>query len=271
MKPRAALGRSADQAPGFSAAILNMTPCDALLGRLSEDRLTQTDREHAAGCASCGPLLPRDAAPPEPDASEIQRIRARLHAELPRSPVRPWHREAWLLAAVNAAVVAALVIQRGPVGWQVSTTPVVFRVVVAAVLAAFCTLGAWLALAPGGRWPRQLLGLSWLIPIGVLVAGDRVPRLSDVGASLPCTLTVLGASVLPMCVALLAMRHSAPDVGRSLAVGSVAGLAGVAALDVTCPDGSWRHILGFHLLPWAVLVLAAVAIRRRLPTWSWAP
>ena len=93
------------------------------------------------------------------------------------------------------------------------------------------------------------------------------PFLGGVG----CGLSELAASAVPAGVSLWVLSRFAPDVLRTVVAGLAAGAGGLLTLHLHCPNGTLGHLVVFHVVPWVLVSLLAVGIRRWLPSASWAP
>lgn len=244
-----------------------MTPHERLLQHLTEGALDAGDRAHAARCPACAALLADEATPDVPLRTEWL---AAAHRELGR-PVHPWWGIAMGLAAANAvlAVVGTAVLV--PTNWVASTSPHWLLLLAVVVLTALVTGGTFLALAPRRRWLAGALGLAALAPVVVLLAGDGHAALPHFLDGMSCLWKVLTLAVIPMATGAWVLTRSAYSPARAAAFGLISAAVGLLVLQLTCSDGSGRHLLAFHLLPWAAVGAAAVVVRRALPTWSYAP
>ena len=244
-----------------------MTPHERLVAHLAAGRVDKEDTSHATRCPACAALLAGEAQQPE---APRQAWLDAAHREFAR-PRQPWWVLALGLAAANALLATVAVFVLEAWNWDASTSPHWLFLMAAGVLAFVVTAGAWLALAPGRRWPKGALGLAALVPLVVLLAADgraANPRFLQ-GTS--CLLTVLVLSVLPLAGGAWLLTRVAYSPLRALAVGLASAGVGLLALQFHCADGATPHLLVFHLLPWAALGGAAVLLRRQLPTSSYAP
>lgn len=245
-----------------------MTPHERLVDHLAAGTVDAEDLAHAGRCAACSALLAaeRAEAPPPPKQAWLDAA----HRELAR-PRRPWWVLALSLAAANALLAMAAVFALEAWNWDASTSPRWLFLSAATVLALLVTPGAWLALAPGRRWPRAALGLGALAPLAVLLAADGRAANTRFLQGSSCLLTVLLLSILPLAGGSWLLTRVAYSPLRALAVGLVSAGVGLLALQFHCADGTSSHLLVFHVLPWAALGVLAVLLRRRLPTTSYAP
>lgn len=253
---------------------------DALGGPLPPDLA-----EHAASCEDCRALVggfdalgggapAASRAPAAPEAPKLEAVRRRTHEELAAQPVpTPWWRELLVLVAVHTAVLVGGVLalgRNGLVGNMASPAVIAAVGVLTLVLVGG---GAYLALAPARR--RLPWGWVALAALGVALAqvlgGSGAQVRAPMRALMGCMGTELVLSVVPMAVALVLLSRSAFQPVRALAAGLSAGGVGLLVLHLHCADGTAAHLLGAHVLPWLLLAGAAVFIRSRLPTRSYAP
>ena len=246
-----------------------MSPHQRFVEHLSADALDATDRAHAAECPECRPLLPREALSTTPVSLEA--IHARSVEALRSTPVRPWRRDALLLAGVNAVVAVGATAALGEARWRVSTDARPRLLLVGALLFGTLTLGGMAALAPRRRHSLLYLVLALLLPVGLVFAGDGVMSPLSTMQALPCALNVVVIALLPLGAALLLLRRMAFDGRRAAALALASGATGLFALHWHCMDGTALHLLGFHALPWLSLAAVAVGLRRLLPTESHVP
>jgi len=246
-----------------------VTPHERLVEHLAQGTLDAADSVHSARCPACAALLQHPLGALEAPGAQLALLEA-AHREAAR-PVRPW----WVLGAglglLNAALAAVAITVLQPWNWGVSTSPHWLFLGGALLLAALVTIGAVWAQAPARASLVGALALAALAPGAVLLSADGQVanrRFLD-GAS--CLLTVLALSLLPLASGAWLLTETAYSVRRALSVGLVSGGVGLLVLQFHCADGASPHLLVFHLLPWAGLGLAAILLRRLLPTSSYAP
>ena len=236
---------------------------------LSADALDEADRSHAAGCPECRPLLPdprESTAPPS-----LEAIHARSLEALRTTSVRPWRRDAWLLAGLNAAVAVGATAVLGGARWRASTDARPRLALVGVLLFGTLTLGGMAALAPRRRHSLLFLVLALLLPLGLMFAGQGLMSPLSAMQALPCALNIILIALLPLAATLLLLRRMAFDGRRTAALALASGATGLFGLHWHCMDGTALHLLGFHALPWLSLAAVAVALRRLLPTQSHVP
>jgi hypothetical protein len=246
-----------------------MTPHQRLVRHLAAGGPDAADTAHASRCAACRALL--SGAPSELGMPRQQRAWLdAAHLELGRRR-RPWWALAFGLGAANALLAVAAVSILEAQNWKLSTSPHWLFLSAAAVLALLLTAGAWLALAPARRWLYAALALAVLAPLFVLLAADgRATHMRFLQGS-HCLVTVVVLSLLPLAGGAWLLSRVAYSPLRALAVGLVSAAVGLLALHFHCADGASPHLLVFHLFPWAAVGVAAVLLRRLLPTSSYAP
>lgn len=224
---------------------------------------------HAQGCAECGPAraawdaLNGSAGP----SGSLEKIRAAARAELKAQPrARRWWADAATLLAINlgVAVVAASMMTAPPGPAQSPLS----RWGIGAALLLLIIAGAWAAVRPAARPLRlSVLAIAVLGAIGVGVGGSGVGD----AAGFPCALTEALVSLVPLAVAGWITSRFAWDLTRALVAGASVGASGLFVLHLHCANGTSAHLFAFHVLPWALVVLGAAAVRRGLPSRSYAP
>lgn len=245
-----------------------MNAHDRCLAHLSADALDEADRSHATGCPECRPLLPgvgEVAAAPA-----LGPIHARALEAMRTSPVRPWWRDAALLAGLNAVVAVAATLLLGGARWGASGDRGRLALV-GVLLFGTLTLGGMAALAPRRRHSPFFLLLAFLLPLGLVLSGHGLVCPQSVSQALPCAITVALTALLPLAAALLVLRRMAFDGRRAAALALASGATGLFALHWHCVDGTAFHLVAFHALPWLSLAAVVVALRRLLPTDSHVP
>lgn len=211
------------------------------------------------------PLDLRDADALAPSAQALARVRAQLAPELAR-PTRRWRREAALstgaLLGFTALLAGALA-----VGGQLTVVSPTRALSVALLAASLAAVG-WLAVAPPRRWGRAAAVGS----VAAVVAAVALRGAGQASASPQwlCTVSHLGADLLPIALALAALRTAAPTRARVLAAGCAAGLPGFILGELACGRGA-LHVLLFHLPAWGAALLLTAAIGPRLQPRSFAP
>ena len=214
-------------------------------------------------------------AQPDPDPALLDKIAASIQPNM--RPVRPLP-PAWLLAcglglicAATALIVAALLGLHGIHAMNGIQT-VIFAAV--AALAGRAAMARTAEMIPGSRRqesPAALLALSCALLAALFAALFR-DQLSEhfVSQGIAC-LTAGLLTAAPVALAgwwLLRRGFAVNPTGAALAAGTLAGLAGVAMLELHCPNFQTWHVLVWHtaVLPvsaaLAVLLTKLVQIRR---------
>lgn len=203
------------------------------------------------------------------DAAARARVKALALAEVAQGkPRRSWRGDIALLTGVTwacaLAVVAITLLTGTAAAGQLSArlVPVLPLLVVAAV-------GGWAAIAPR---PAALLPLGLLAGLAglVLVVATRGEGHASPLPQWVCTAAHLGIGAVPLSVALVLLRKSAPNPLRAVVAGLAVGTVGAIAGELAC-EQSWQHVLLFHGAAWLGVAAASLAISRRLTPRSWAP
>jgi len=200
---------------------------------------------------------------------KLEAIRLAAQVELARHPaVRPWWVDAGALLGINLLFGAGSML--------LLTTPVdgfgPLRWGVAGALLAVCALGSFAAVRPGWRAARLvLLGLAGLTMALVLIAATGFDPGRPFLGGMGCGLWEGMASVVPVIAAMVVLSRFAPDPLRTVVGGLAAGAGGLLALHLHCPNGMLSHLIVFHLVPWVLVSLAALGLRRLVRSASWAP
>ncbi|MBZ4419431.1 NrsF family protein [Myxococcus sp. RHSTA-1-4] len=247
---------------------------DSLGGPLPADLAS-----HVATCEDCRSLvggfdaLGAGPAPVTP-APRLDAARQRALDELSAHPKpTPWWRELLVLLAVYTAVLGGALLFMGRNGQVGNSASPMVVAVVAVLTLVLVGGGAFVALAPARR------RLSWALVAMAAVAVAATQVLGGSGQQvrppmegmLRCMGMEMMLSVLPLAAALVLLCRSAFQPVRALAAGlSAAGVA-LLVLHLHCPEGTVRHLLTAHVLPWLLLAGVAVLVRSRLPSRSHAP
>ncbi len=192
-------------------------------------------------------------------------------AELQRNPVTvSWRRDALVLAAVNttfALTLAGLLswssVQHRSRAWMLGGSLLWLSVV---------ALGSFWAVKPGrGRALWLLVATAVACGAQVFLGASQNHSASAFWQGLKCSRFEVLLAIVPMVASMLITRRFAVAPLSMALAATAAGAVGLLALHLHCPIGDWRHLGVFHLLPWPFLVLAGVAIRRKLSSTSHAP
>lgn len=229
---------------------------------------------HAKGCADCGPARAAwDAMDGEPASSaSLDKVREAARAELRARPrARSWWVDAGILLAVNLGLVALASSVMSVSLVRPGESPM-SRLGATGALLMLMVVGAWAAVRPGAR-PLRLgvLGLAALGAIWIGVGGSGLSGDRPFGSGIACGVTELAMSVIPLAVALWITSRFAYDLTRAIVGGVSVGAAGLLLLHLHCINGAADHLFTFHVLPWLGVALVGVAVRRSLPSRSFAP
>lgn len=211
--------------------------------------------EHARTCPTCSSLAP---------TQQVLKpgLAAAARAELKASPtVRRWWWDGVVLLALDLALTAiALALLDVTQASRANQG-------VAAALLALMGLGTWAAIAPRGHALRYgVVALAGFAAVWMVAGGSGGAGFGGAG----CALLEGAMSLLPLAAIAVITTRFAFDFWRALAGGLSVGVAGLFVLHLHCSNGSAAHLLAFHAVPWLVTALAAVALRRALPTRSFA-
>ncbi len=248
-----------------------MIDCPHLASSLGSE-LSSEAQAHLAGCPACQQA--RSAfdrlgqAEPSPSLDSVEKAVA---AELTKHPrVWPWWVEALGVVAVNALFAGAMLasmrwntVQHDSPGLRFGVSGDLVLLVVAGTLSAFAPRGRTL------RWATVVLAA--VVAISTLLAASGNDPGTGFWRGAHCGLIEVGASLVPLAVALWLSTRMAADATRTVAWSLSAGSAALLALHLHCPNGTLAHLVSFHLIPWTLLALLAWAARRALPTKSYAP
>ncbi len=201
----------------------------------------------------------------------LEALRAQVHAELRHSPrARPWWFGALAVMASNVAL-AACATMAMPLHSAQSASWLA-RWVTAAVLLSVVTLGAWFGVRPGPKAPRvAMLGLSMVAMVLAVLSGSGDVPGGSFWAGASCATTECVVSLVPLVVGLVVLTRFAFEPLRTAVVGLSSAAAGAFVLHMHCPNGSWAHLLVFHVAPWVGLTLGLLVFRRAMPSKTFAP
>jgi hypothetical protein len=203
------------------------------------------------------------------DAPARERVKALALAELSQArPAGSWRGDIALLTSAIWACALAVVAITVATG-NSSLAQLSARLVPVLPLLVLAAVGAVAAIAPR---PQALLPLGLLAGVSELVLvvatrGEGHP------SSLPawvCTAAHLGIGAVPLSLALVLLRKSAPNPLRAVVAGLAVGTVGAIAGELAC-EQSWQHVLLFHGAAWLGVAAGALLISRRLTPRSWAP
>lgn len=257
-----------------------MTPeCVRVVERLGKGVLPRELSEHARTCDACSAALasfsmlqPEPVAPPTRTA--LAAARADVLRELAKKPVSaPWWREAVWITLISLLFAVGGVIYTGK-GWKVFNRSGPDALWIVSILLIFAaSWSAFAASIPRGRLHRAgvtMFALELALAIPLAGSGLDVP-LPFLKVGLGCLVSEVTISIGPLGATLWLLTRSAFSAWRAFMAGLSAGIAGVLALHLHCPCGTFQHLLLFHVAPWFALAALAVVIRSRLPSRTFAP
>ncbi len=145
------------------------------------------------------------------------------------------------------------------------------RLVTAAVLLLTILGGTVLGLRPGSHAPRfAMAGFAGIgVLLSVLSGGEGV--VSPFWSGTSCATTQCLVALIPMALSVVLLSRFEFDLWRTLVAGMSAAGVDLLALSLHCENGAWQHLLMFHALPSVLLVLVVLAVRRSLPSETFAP
>ncbi|MCY1022698.1 DUF1109 domain-containing protein [Pyxidicoccus sp. MSG2] len=207
---------------------------------------------------------------PPRDASAAARVLAAAQGELAqRRPVRGWRTQAlWLMAASGglslgvAAVLLALGVTSGAL--------LLGRAHLLVLLLGTSAVCAWGALSPRGHGVQRLGVALAMVSAAVLVLARGTPHAVSTVPEWVCTASHVAVGAVPLVVALLALRTAVFQPMRALVAGLAVGTTGAFMGELACERG-WRHVAGYHLLAWGLVVVASLVISKSLKPRSYAP
>jgi len=139
-----------------------------------------------------------------------------------------------------------------------------------ALLLVTSTVCAWAALSPRGRVPRRWgVGLA-MACAATLVFARGTPNTTPTLPAWVCTASHLALGIVPLVVALVALRGAVFQPLRALCAGLSVGTTGAFIGELAC-EQDWRHVASYHLFAWALLALVALVLSRSLKPRSYAP
>jgi hypothetical protein len=194
------------------------------------------------------------------DPARLAVVRAAALDELRRQP-RPvsWRREAVGTMAIVLGT-TALVIGAGAWLSIVEVEKVRERIVPLVLLVTLQALGVFAAIAPGRA------ALRWTL--GVLALGAAVAMLMGRGEgivpgtpAIACSTSHVAVDLIPLGLALFALRRFSWTLGRSLLAGAAAAATGAIAGELSCGRG-WSHALVHHIGAGLVIALVCVVFSR---------
>jgi hypothetical protein len=241
---------------------------------LSGGELTTEARQHLAGCPRCRALSQALSAAPayKVDAAVLDRARGQvLQGLAPVRPLPPPGAFASLFLSIAGAIAvaaAALTRVRGLTSMSGSQAAVVFGLLLALLLGTSFVVA--LDMRPGARTVRGMV--VFLVAIGAteavfltLFSDYEAGRFLHSGVA--CFRMGLACAAATGAIAWLILRRGyvVAPVSTGASVGALAGLAGLAALELHCPIMNVPHLAIWHagVLAASVAVGAAIGVWRR--------
>ncbi|HEX2660755.1 MAG TPA: hypothetical protein VHU40_20885 [Polyangia bacterium] len=202
-------------------------------------------------------------------AATLARVHAAARDELRRRPQVPsWRREAVGTAAVVLGT-TALVIGVGAWLSIVEVDRLRERLLPLMLLVALQALGVFAAIAPGRAALRWTLGV---VALGAAVA-MLVGRGDGTVPSTPafaCSTSHVAVDLIPLGLALFALRRFAWTLGRSLLAGVATAATGAIAGELSCGRG-WTHALVHHIGAGLLVAVVCVLVSRARRPLTYAP
>lgn len=219
--------------------------------------------------------LPQSSSP---DLAALERMRQLALAELTQAPVpRPWWRDAALLGGINVVVALVCTVALGAKGLVLNLSPGAVVAAVALPVVVVLLFGAVISVMPRRRGRSLASGLSALVALGagalliVTGSGFDEPQRDFWAVGLTCLAIEVIISLVPVATAVVVLCGFAHNPWRMFVGGLAAGAAGIFALHLHCPIGTWLHLAAFHVLPWLLVAAGAVLVRGRMRSRSFAP
>lgn len=214
-------------------------------------------------------LLGKYAPDPADDAA-LARVRAAVSAELSsKKPVRTWKSEALMMFGASFAqflLVAVVVLMTGYARSEILPA----KLLTVVPLLATAAFSSFAALAPRRRGIRIAAVFSALSAAVLLVSARAgIERLSPTPEWV-CTALHISAAILPVVVATLLLRGTAPNPLRAAVAGLSMGTTGAMLGELVCEQGL-RHVALYHLGAWVTVVLLCVIASRTMKPTSYAP
>ena len=194
------------------------------------------------------------------DAARLAGVRAAALDELRRRP-KPvsWRREAVGTMAIVLGT-TALVIGAGAWLSIVEIEKVRERIVPLILLVVLQALGVFAAIAPGRAALRWTLGVLALAAAVAMLMG-RGEGVVPGTPALACSTSHVAVDLIPLGLALFALRRFSWTLGRSLLAGVAAAATGAIAGELSCGRG-WSHALFHHIGAGLVIALVCVVFSR---------
>jgi hypothetical protein len=204
------------------------------------------------------------------DGAVIERTLSAAREELAhKHPVRRWRTQArWVFAAsagLSAAVAGVLLVLG-----RTSGAVLLGRAPLLVLLWATSAVCTWAAISPRGR-KLEPWGVVMAVASAAALVFGRGPAWGE--TALPewvCTISHVGVGLVPLVVAVSALRGAAFRPLRALLAGLSVGTTGAFLGELAC-SLSWQHVVGYHLSAWAIVAAATLAVSMSLKPRSFAP
>lgn len=210
------------------------------------------------------------ASPTTPD-SALDRARAAMARELAlKQPVRRWRTE--VRRVLLAIWGLALLVAGGGLLAGVSSPKVLLaRAPLMLALAVVSGLSVVGALSPRASVMDRLLGGAATLLSAAWLVFARAGTAAVAGfPEWVCTVSHLGAGLLPLGFAWAALRNTAPDPLRTVLVGLGVGATGALIGELACEQGM-AHVATYHLGAWGAITVLALLLSRFVPRKAFAP
>ncbi|WP_375759202.1 NrsF family protein [Corallococcus exercitus] len=216
------------------------------------------------------PPDPWRSSPPRLDPRAMERALAASRAELAlKRPVRRWRAQAVGLFAASAGLALAVAGVFLAVG-RLTGAMLTGRAPMLAMLLSTGAVCSWGALSPRGRQLRWVgVGMA-LLSSALLVLTRAAPRGPSTLPEWVCTVSHVALALVPLVVAVVALRSAAFDPLRAAVAGLAVGTVGAFVGELACEQGP-GHVATYHLGAWALLTLTTWALSKRLKPRTYAP
>lgn len=216
------------------------------------------------------PSGPWRSTAPRLDPKVMERALAASRAELAlKRPVRGWRSQAVGVFATSAGLALAVAGVLLALGRTTGAT-LMGRAPMLAMLLSTSAVCSWGALSPRGR-PLRWVGVGMALVSSVLLVLTRAaPRGPPTLPEWVCTASHVALALVPLVVALVALRSAAFDPLRAVVAGMSVGTVGAFVGELACEQGP-GHVAIYHLTAWALMTLATWALSKRLKPRTYAP
>jgi hypothetical protein len=188
---------------------------------------------------------------------------------LAKGPPPSWESLSVLLL-LSTVGLGALIASGGLLFGAFSWAVVGARVVPLLALVAAGLFAGRLALRPGSTWAQRWLALASVVLATGVVLAFRGEGHASTSPQWVCSVSHLGAELLPGFIALQVLRAFWPGRLRALLAGATVGLTGVMLGELACERGA-THVLLFHVPVLVGVSLAVAWWSSRGPRRSFAP